>query len=151
MMKTLNIYNKLVPYPFGKKLFSFIVCLKAPYFKSVYPLINELQPNLCEVNIKKRRSVLNHLKTVYAIAMCNIAELAAGMMTEVSVPATIRWIPKKMHVLYLKKAKSNVKAIAKGNDIDWSQPGDVTVHVDVFDDNGETVFTADIGMNLKNK
>lgn len=35
--------------------------------------------------------------------MCNMAELAGGTMTEVTVPSTHRWIPKGMTVEYLKK------------------------------------------------
>lgn len=34
--------------------------------------------------------------------MCNMAELAGGTMTEVTVPSTHRWIPKGMTVEYLK-------------------------------------------------
>jgi len=56
--------------------------------------------------------VLNHIGTVHAIAMCNMAELAGGTMTEVTVPATHRWIPKGMTVEYLKKAETDLIAIA---------------------------------------
>src|SRR3546814_8551637 len=41
--------------------------------------------------------------SVHAIALCNAAELAGGMMTEVSIPSGARWIPKGMTVEYLAK------------------------------------------------
>ena len=36
-------------------------------------------------------------------AMCNMAELAGGLMTDVSIPQGSRWIPSGMTVKYLKK------------------------------------------------
>ena len=76
--------------------------LKSTLFRQYFPLFIELKPNYCEISIKKKRSVLNHIGTVHAIAMCNMAELAGGTMTEVTVPTTHRWIPKGMTVEYLK-------------------------------------------------
>ena len=76
--------------------------LKSTLFRQYFPSFIELKPNYCEISIKKKRSVLNHIGTVHAIAMCNMAELAGGTMTEVTVPSTHRWIPKGMTVEYLK-------------------------------------------------
>ena len=44
--------------------------------------------------------------------MCNMAELAAGIMSEATVPASHRWIPKGMTVEYLKKAGTDLRAVA---------------------------------------
>jgi acyl-coenzyme A thioesterase PaaI-like protein len=100
--------------------------------------------------MKKRRAVTNHLKTVHAVAMCNMAELAGGLMTEISLPQGKRWIPSGMTVKYLKKAKSNLIAIADGNELDWDKEGEVIVPVGITDDNNELVFSAEIKMNIKN-
>ena len=95
----------------------------------------------------KRRAVLNHLGTVHAIAMCNMAELAGGTMTEVTVPATHRWIPNGMTVEYLKKAKTDLIAIATPEaEPDWSKAGEYKVNVVVQDTQGEVVFRALITM-----
>ncbi len=95
----------------------------------------------------KRRSVQNHLGTVHAIAMCNMAELAGGTMTEVTVPATHRWIPKSMTVEYLKKATTNLVAIATPDALaDWPVAGEYRVNVVVQDTNDEPVFRATISM-----
>ncbi|UZE21774.1 DUF4442 domain-containing protein [Pseudomonas sp. B21-056] len=91
----------------------------------------------------------NHLQSVHAIALCNAAELAGGMMTEVSIPSGARWIPKGMTVEYLAKAKTSVHAIADGSEIDWESFGDKVVPVDIFDEGGVKVFTARITMNVK--
>lgn len=96
-----------------------------------------------------RREITNHLGTVHAIALCNAAELAAGMMTDVSIPAGARWIPKGMTVEYLAKAKTDVTAVAHGEGLDWQTEGDKIVPVDVHDAEGKKVFTARITMNVK--
>ncbi|SVE42314.1 uncharacterized protein METZ01_LOCUS495168 [marine metagenome] len=104
MQKTLKLYQSLTHLPLGKIIFSKILCFLTPYFSSIKPSIKELKINRCVVFMKKRRAVTNHLKTVHAIAMCNMAELAGGLMTEVSLPQGKRWIPSGTTVKYLKKA-----------------------------------------------
>src|SRR5690606_32902610 len=101
--------------------------------KTIRPLIVELKPNQCVVKMNKARRVENHMRTVHAIAMCNIAELAAGLMTDVSIPVHMRWIPVEMNVKYLKKAKTHLTAVADGEGIDWTSQGDVKVPVKVTD------------------
>jgi acyl-coenzyme A thioesterase PaaI-like protein len=148
-MNILNTFNKLKGLPGGTRLFTLAVCRQAPYFSSISPQVEELRPGYARISIKKRRSVENHLKTVHAIAMCNMAELAGGLMTDVSIPKGARWIPAGMTVEYLKKAKTDLTAEAHGSAIDWTVTGNVVVTVDVKDTQGELVFTARISMNIK--
>ncbi len=148
-MDTLKIYNRVKKLPAGSGLFSWGVCLLVPYFSSIKARFGDLRPGYCQVRMKKRRSVQNHLKTVHAIAMCNMAELAGGTMTDVSIPSGSRWIPAGMTVKYLKKAKTDLVAVADGSQLDWQREGEVVVPVVIKDTSGDTVFTADITMNLK--
>jgi acyl-coenzyme A thioesterase PaaI-like protein len=144
---TLGIWQRFASKPGGKWAFARLLCLKAPYFGSIRPRFEELRPEYCEVRIRKRRSVLNHLGTVHAIAMCNMAELAGGIMTEVTVPTTHRWIPKGMAVEYLKKATTDLVAVATPESKpDWSVPGEYKVTVVVRDRQAEPVFQASITM-----
>ncbi|AFT69659.1 Thioesterase superfamily enzyme [Alloalcanivorax dieselolei B5] len=137
---TLVLYNKLSDLPMGKILFTRGVCFKAPYFATIRPLITGLRPGYGEVKIRKRRSVQNHLGTVHAIAMCNMAELASGTMTEISVPATHRWIPKGMEVEYLKKAETDLIAVARAElPGQWPDSGDFSTRVEVQNIHGEVV------------
>ena len=89
-MATLAIWRRLASIPAGRWAFSRLLCFKAPYFGSIRPAFVQLRPAYCEVRIRKRRAVLNHLGSVHAIAMCNMAELAGGVMTEVTIPASHR-------------------------------------------------------------
>ncbi len=144
---TLDIWRRLSPRPAGKWVFSRLVCLRAPYFGSIRPRFVELRPGHCEVRMRKRRSVLNHIGTIHAIAMCNLAELAAGTMTDVTVPVTHRWIPKGMTVNYLKKATTDLVAVATPHSPwDFSAAGECQVKVVVRDRQPEPVFEAVIAM-----
>ncbi len=113
----------------GNDIFTMKVCEIAPFFSTIDPHFEILRPGYCEVTMPNTRKVHNHLGTVHAIAMCNLAEIAAGIMTDVSIPETCRWIPVGMDVRYLAKAESDLRGIADGTGIDWSQPGDIDVPV----------------------
>lgn len=140
-------WERLSSLPCGKWLFTRAVCWKAPYFASIRPLFVDLRPGHCEVLLRKRRRVLNHLGTVHAIAMCNAAELAGGTMTDVTVPTTHRWIPKGMNVEYLRKATTDLRATAKLDPIpDFNEAQEVPVTVEVTDTSNEIVFRAVITM-----
>ena len=145
--KTLALWERYSALPGGRWLFSRLVCFKAPYFATIRPWIRVLQPERCEVHVRKRRGVLNHIGTVHAIAMCNMAELAAGTMTEVTLPPTHRWIPKGMTVNYLAKATTDLRAVATpAATLNLETAGDYTVAVDVRDDKDTVVFSATVTM-----
>ncbi|MGZ5649815.1 MAG: hotdog fold domain-containing protein [Usitatibacter sp.] len=146
MNSALGAWRRLEGLPFGKALFSRAVCWKAPYFASIAPRFEELRPGYARVSMRKRRAVTNHIGTVHAIAMCNLAEIAAGTMTEVSIPATMRWLPKGMQVEYLRKAGSDVQAVAQAEEVVEGPARDVPVRVDVQDQAGEVVCRATITM-----
>jgi len=144
MSQSLSMFNSV-----GAQAFSQMACQFAPYFSTINPLVSELRANAATVQVPFRREITNHLGSVHAIAMCNAAELAAGMMTDVSIPAGARWIPKGMTVEYLAKAKTDVTAVASGEGVDWQSEGDKIVNVDIHDTEGKKVFTARITMNVK--
>jgi acyl-coenzyme A thioesterase PaaI-like protein len=153
MTPLLATYNKMIRWPLGHWLFTRAVCFKAPYFGSISPRFTLLENGRCEATIPDRRAVHNHIGTVHAIALCNMAELAGGMMTEVSLPDSMRWIPKGMTVEYAKKAVGTMRAVATPaipvvqSDEGYALP----VHVVVTDPEGDTVFRATISMWLSPK
>jgi acyl-coenzyme A thioesterase PaaI-like protein len=146
-------YRKMVRWPLGAWLFSRAVCLAAPYFGSISPRITRLENGRCEATIADRRKVHNHIGTVHAIALCNLAELCAGVMTDASLPPGMRWIPKGMTVQYLKKATGRMHGVATPTiAMVASETGyELPVNVDVFDPAGERVFNAEIRMWLSAK
>ena len=143
----LMMFNKLGGSGLGRRLFSRIICWKAPYFGSIAPRIDVLEPGRCVVRLRQRRSIQNHIGTVHAIAMCNAAELAGGMATEVTIPASMRWIPKGMSVRYLKKAVGVLHVSARVQSIsDISASQEHHALIEVRNAADEVVFDADITM-----
>jgi len=144
----LALYRRLAPLPGGRWLYSRLICWKAPYFATIAPRFVALKPGRCEVRIRDRRRVHNHIGTVHAIALCNLAELGAGVMTDATIPASMRWIPKGMAVEYLAKARGAMHAVATPEAPAAEAPAGYAwpVRVSVRDDAGEEVFRARIDM-----
>ena len=145
--RTLSIWNRLSSWPAGKWLFSRLVCWKAPYFASINPRFVELSPGHTVVRMRKRRKVKNHIGTVHAIAICNLAEIGAGTMTDATVPSHFRWIPKGMTVEYVAKAQTDLEAVVKIDPLpSFEDAADVPVKAEVTDTNDQVVFRAIITM-----
>ena len=147
-MTVLSAYRSLARWPAGRWLFSRLVCWKAPYFSSIAPRIEVLEPGRGIATLRHRRAVTNHIGTVHAIALCNLAEFVGGLTCDVSIPPTMRWIPKGMSVAYLKKATGTMRATAtpafppREADEGYELPFDVVVE----NPQGEAVFRARIAM-----
>lgn len=136
----------------GRWLFARSVCRRAPYFGTIRPRFVELAPGVCRVAMRKRRAVENHIHTVHALAMGNLCELAAGMVTEVTIPSSMRWLPRGMTIEYLRKAESGITATARLARSEWPASAEnVGVPVSVVDSTGTEVVRAVITMYVSPK
>jgi acyl-coenzyme A thioesterase PaaI-like protein len=146
MTRTFAIWSKLAGLPGGKRLFSAAVCLRAPYFATVLPTVRELRPGRCEVTAPKWWGVHNHIGTFHAIAECNLAEIAMGVLAEATVPDTHRWLPKGMAVAYVAKAETGLRAVAELPEIpEFGDEGfELPVPVTITDKHGKPVVTVTI-------
>lgn len=140
------LFARLSRWPGGQWLFSRLVCWKAPYFGTISPCIRVLQPGRCEGHFADRRGVRNHIGTVHAIALCNMAELVMGLLVDASTPPGMRWIPKGMQVEYLSKAQGQIHARALlAQPLQVAATGyTVQVPVELFDPAGTLVCKASI-------
>lgn len=147
-MRILDLYRQLADKPAGRWLFSRLVCFKAPYFASIAPRIVTLEPQRGVATLRHRRRVTNHIGTVHAIALCNLAEFVGGLTCDVSLPRGMRWIPKGMQVEYLKKAVGTMTATATPEFVPQvSESGyDLPFNVSITGDSGAEVFRARIAM-----
>ncbi|MDH3400302.1 MAG: DUF4442 domain-containing protein [Chromatiales bacterium] len=149
--RVLGIYRKLEKLPLGKRLFAFIICRNAPYFSTIHPRFLTFEAGHVVVSMKKRRSVENHIRSIHALAMGNLCELAAGTLMEATVPVDMRWLPRGMHIEYLKPARTAIQAEAVLEKTQWPGKEDVDVPVSVTDANGEEVVRARIIMHVSPK
>lgn len=134
----LALYEKMLRFPMGRQIFSAYSARRAPYFKTIKPLVTNVEPNRCDVFIKKRRSVENHIGTMHVIAITNGMEMAMGFMAEASIPKNLRWIPKGMTLDYTAKADTDITCTAEVDADGW-KAGDLPVRVVARDTNGTVV------------
>jgi acyl-coenzyme A thioesterase PaaI-like protein len=152
MTSVLTLYDWTSRLPQGRRLFSRVFTLKAPYFGTVRPRFVELRPNYAELTIRKRRRVQNHIGTVHVIAICNGLEAAMGALAEASIPAGKRWIPRGMEVAYTAKAVSDITCVAETDPEQWTgDDPDVPVRVRGVRDDGTTVVEGVIRLWVTDK
>jgi acyl-coenzyme A thioesterase PaaI-like protein len=137
---TYRMWKRLDAVPGGTRLFSAAAMARVPYFASIVPHVVQMEPGFAEVTVPKWFFVYNHLHTVHAIASCNAAEIAMGMLMEATVPTSHRWIPKSMNVQYLEKATTSLRAQARRDHRRRRRGGAVSV----VDKSGAEVVHADI-------
>lgn len=141
-------WKKLPKNRLGQALFSLGMVARVPYFGTVVPNVVRMEPGLCEVTAPDWLGVKNHIGTFHAIACCNLAEIAMGMLCEATVPTTHRWIPKGMTVEYLAKADSGLRAVAKLDELpDFSaitEGTDLVVPISITNKDGREVVRAQI-------
>ncbi len=149
-MTTFEMYKKVSTFPFGNQIFTFFLCLKAPYFRSIKPKILVMEEGRVEASITQHRAIQNHIKTIHAIAVCNLCELAMGMVVEATIPNNLKWLPIGMDIKYLKKTTGTIKAITTVKKEDF-KPGNMDIKVNIFNNKNELVDTAVITINMKEK
>lgn len=145
---TYRTWQKLPNNAFGQAIFSLGMSVRVPYFASILPRVTTLEPGRCEVRAPKWWGVHNHLGTFHAIAACNLAEVAMGMLCEATVPGTHRWIPKSMNVEYVAKAETGLRAVAQLPlipDFSTTSTGtELVVPITIVDQAGKEVARAEI-------
>ncbi|WP_156756673.1 hotdog fold domain-containing protein [Actinokineospora pegani] len=146
---TYRAWQRVSKLPLGPRLFSAAAVLRVPYFGTVLPTVEEMRPGLARVRAPKWWGVHNHIGTFHAIAVCNMAEIAMGMLAEATVPTTHRWIPAGMTVAYTAKATTSLTAVATAAVPDFGPtPFDHAVAVSVRDRADKEVATATITIRV---
>ena len=148
--RTLRVFRRLSRFPFGKLIYSKLVNFYAPYTGTIRAVVTDLIPGRCTTEMKDRRSIQNHLRTVHAIALCNLCEMTMGLMVDATISPHLRWIPRGMTVHYLKKARGMLSG-SSWIDPDALAPGDQTVPVEIHDMSGDIVVRADIMLSVSRR
>jgi acyl-coenzyme A thioesterase PaaI-like protein len=108
--RLLGAWRRLSPLPGGRWLFTQLVKWMIPYTGSVSPRVDVLEPGYAKISITQRRRLEQHLGSIHAIALMNVAEFASGAAMTTALPAGYRGIVTKMSIEYFKKARGTVTA-----------------------------------------
>lgn len=124
MTSTYALFRRLTtPSPrAGRLLFSAAYLARVPYFRSVRPVVQIMEPHRAAVRIRRRRATKNHIGTLHAIAAADGLEAAMGLLAEATVPQGRRWIPAGIRLDYLSKTPGDVLCLAETEPADWDQP-----------------------------
>lgn len=137
-----STWNRLSPLPGGKRLFSKMVGTLAPYTGTIDPHVLELRPGHCVVELEDRRRVRNHLRSVHAIALMNLAEVTTGLAISAAFPDDARGILKGLSIEYLKKARGRLTASCDCEPPTGSERREYAVSGVIRDRDGDVVARA---------
>ncbi|MNX12267.1 hypothetical protein D3C86_420450 [compost metagenome] len=138
-----NMWDRFSPMPGGKWIFSTLFGRMVPYSGSVKPLVLELAPGKARVAMQDRRAVRNHLNSIHAIALMNLAEMATGLAFAYGMPAGSRSIITGLSMEYLKKARGPLVSECDFALPDFSERGEHVIEVLIKDQAGDVVARAE--------
>lgn len=144
----LALWRRLSRLPGGAWLFSKLFGLLIPYSGSVAPRIRVLEPGHAEVEIPDRRSNRQHLGSVHAIALTNLAEITSGLAMWAGLPPTVRGIVRTLSMTYHKKARGTIRAVSRVTIPAVSEDRDFDVSAECFDREGALVATGHVRWRL---
>ncbi len=129
--------------PLGRRLFNLLIGITVPYAGSIAPQVLELAPGQARAQMADRRRVRNHLRSLHAVALTNLAELTGNLALMSRQPATgARWIVTGFRTEFLKKARGTITAECSLPELDWSATQDLDARVELRDTAGDLVMIA---------
>ena len=105
-----TLWRNFSKFPGGKTVFSMLVGRMARYTGSIGAQVDQLEHGRGVVTMRDRPKVRNHLKSVHAIALMNLGELATGVTVMYQVDGRGRGILKGIGMEYIKKARGTITA-----------------------------------------
>jgi acyl-coenzyme A thioesterase PaaI-like protein len=142
-------WKRLSRVPFGRRIFSFMIARTAPYTGTIGARCEELSPGHSRWTLRDRRKVRNHLRSVHAVALVNLAEVASGTAMLTALPPGTRGIVTGLSIQYLKKARGTLTAECRCNVPTIAGETRYDVQADVRDESGDVVAQATVNWLLR--
>ncbi len=139
-----DLWERLKRVPGGRRVFSRMIGMLAPYTRTIGGEVVELRRGYARVNMKDRRPLRNHLGSVHAIALANLAELTGNAALAYSLPDDARFIVAGFTIEYVKKARGTITATTECAPIESSERQEYEVPVVLSDSQGDVVARASL-------
>lgn len=137
-----EVWDRLSGVPGGTLLFSRFLGMMAPYSGTIKAHVVELRHGYARVRMEDRRAVRNHLDSVHAIALMNLAEITTGVAMMYGIPDDARGILRGLSIEYLKKARGTIQGECQVDPPDSNDKRSYVVEAVLTDSNGEVVARA---------
>jgi uncharacterized protein (TIGR00369 family) len=144
-----SLWQRLSKFPGGKTLFSLLVGWMTPYSGTIGARVAELEPGWCRVTLRDRRRVRNHLASIHAMALANVAEMASGLAVLVGLPPGVQGIVTGFSISYLKKARGLLTAECRVGGLHVTTEHEYEAPVTVTDAQGDVVAHATARWRLR--
>jgi acyl-coenzyme A thioesterase PaaI-like protein len=132
-------WRRLSRLPGGTHVFAGIIARTIPYTGTVRPHVVALEPGYARVEMRDRRRIRNHLRSIHAIALANVGELATGLATTMALPADVDGILTGLSVEFRKKARGTVTAECRTSPPAVHEPVEHVATAEVRDAAGDVV------------
>ena len=134
-----SLWDRFAPLPGGKRIFSFLLGRIVPYTATIHPRVLDLTATGARISIADRRGVRNHLRSIHAIALANIAELTTGLPLAYAVMPRGRTILLSLTVEFVKKARGTLTATSSFVAPSPDAESEIEIPVEVRDADGDVV------------
>ncbi|MES2305153.1 MAG: hotdog fold domain-containing protein [Gemmatimonadota bacterium] len=146
--RLLAAWQRLAPLPGGKWLFSRLLGFVAPYTGSIGARVESLEPGHVRVSLRDRRAVRQHLGSIHAVALVNLAEVTSGLAMLSAVGSGARGIVTALGIEYRKKARGTLLAESRVSPPPVHEPVDAEVTATITDASGDIVAVATVTWRL---
>jgi Domain of unknown function (DUF4442) len=126
----------------GRWRFERTARMRTPLLATLQAQFGELRVGLCRTEMQAHRRVCSADGAVDPMAISALAQLAATMLIEVSIPQSLSWRVRGLTAEHLRRVEAAVIAVARLDKTDWAETGLVGVPVTISEVAGVEIARA---------